>query len=518
MKKLYLLLAICLNIAGIAKAQSIDEIYNAFKNNQYNFPPPPNPRDTIYVGEWDASASDPNMSFIGIKGGIVEPHGTIRTVTHLPGIGYSFSFKYTLKFRVKNLRTTSLYYVKVNGVSYQSIPNQADIYVDVQNNTDFNWQINAGANSYADKLHISRIPVVVAGVFKVPLMPLLVLYEPPPNRDSTNNAKFDRISQFQSSFSISVTNDQSTTTSKAQITSVDYYKGYLGLQGATLSHIPDPRAQIAGKILTALTADVLWGGLSSTITNGTIKENEMTISNSSWNYFDISTKKNQGGPGKGDIIRGLRNCRFLWVINDGHFSATMLDYENIFQYTDLDLKDSLIHSSNKSIYLAISKTDPFFTYGPTLDLRSFPNRYEYQKESSGDISGDAENGYGVLHRYSQTDRNTSVDYSIDVEDYRKGLLSYLGLSPYNATETVKTTIQNKVSNLESIGYQTEATLSIGSDQGEHKFYDIFVDKIYGTFAVQDPTVAVTHVIPGVPVKTVTPTVKYAKPIIYNISK
>jgi hypothetical protein len=92
MKKVVTFIIYCNVLSTLAFAQHTDEaskIYDAFKSNKFNFPPPPKLIDTVYVGEWDAS--DPSeSSFTGIKGAIIEPHGSVRTVTHLYGVLIAF--------------------------------------------------------------------------------------------------------------------------------------------------------------------------------------------------------------------------------------------------------------------------------------------------------------------------------------------------------------------------------------------------------------------------------------------
>ncbi|MEO6540302.1 MAG: hypothetical protein ABIN74_04900, partial [Ferruginibacter sp.] len=280
MKKAFLSIILCLSISILVVAQYTEannKIYDAFKSNQFNFPPPPKLIDTVFVGEWDASLSDPELSFNGIKGGVIEPNDAVRTVTYIPGIAYSFSSKYRLKFKVKNLSHGYTFYVKLNGTTYQAGNGKTDIYIYVNTKILFDWEIGNGVIKYSDKLRISRVPVVVAGVFKIPLMPLLLIYEPTPNNNLTNNTQYTRINTFGSSSSFGITKDQNHTVNDTKFKEIGFIQNVLKLESILLSKVPDPDAKAAGALLEALSDDRLYGGVSTTSTTGVIKENELTV-------------------------------------------------------------------------------------------------------------------------------------------------------------------------------------------------------------------------------------------------
>jgi hypothetical protein len=490
MKKAFLSVLLCFIASILVVAQysaANNKIYNAFKSNQFNFPPPPKLIDTVLVGEWDASLSDPELSFNGIKGGIIEPHGSVRTVTHIPGIAYSFSSKYKLKFKVKNLSPGYNFYVKINGTTHQAGNGKTDIYIYVNDNVLFDWEIGNGVIRYGNKLKISRIPVVVAGVFKIPLMPHLLIYEPPPNNNLTNKTEYTQINTFGSSSTIGITKDQNRTVNKTKLTEIDVIQGILKAESILLSKVPDPDAKAASAVLGILSDERLWGGVTANTTTGTVKEDELTVSSEDIQSNTISTDVNSGGPGKGDIIQGVKNARFLWIINDGKFSATMIDYETLFSYTANDIKDSINNGINKEIFKALAQIDPFIINGTSYNLRSDPQRYLYYKNCGGDNTGSQYQECNLHHKFVQTERQAQTSYTIDITDYKKGFLSYLNISPYNANETYKLEIRNRISNQTTVGTEYKAKFIYQHREGEQRNYEVFVDKVYGTFAVQDPS-------------------------------
>lgn len=475
-----------------------NRIYNAFKNNQFNFPPPPKQLDTIYVGEWDVSQSDPDLAFQGIKGGIVDPSGSNRTVTHLPGLGYSFSYKYTLKFKVKNNNPSYPVYISINGTGYEFPADKQEAYVFINTlANNIKWKLSNGISFYADLLRIHRIPIVVTGVFRVPMMPLMVIYEPPPNTAMTNKTSYSKLNTFGSESVLTMISDKSTTRPQAEFNEVDIYKNYLKVQGMVLSNIPDPKAQIAGRILSALSSDEMWGGVTTTNTKGLIKDHMLTIKTDAWDGSSVNTSINEGGPGIGDIILGVSDARFLWVINDGKFSATMLDFREAFQYTAKDVRDSIVHGLRKDLFIALSQVDPFIFYGPTYNMNSNLSRFKFLKEYGGDLTGNSERTYEEGYTISQEDRKGETSYSIKVEDYKQGFLSYINLSPYDETETIRTEVRNSLSNQINNSTRTVASIFIQINPGEHRNYQVFFDRVYGTFALQDPLTA-TQMIPATP--------------------
>lgn len=488
MKKTLTMLLLVFGISQLSISQysdANDRIYNAFKSNQFNFPPPPKPLDTVYVGEWDALEYDPELSFKGIKGNIVEPHGSIRTTTHLPGLTHSFSFKYKLKFTVKNLQPGFTFYVKLNGVSYQAGNGKTDIIIGVGDKTKFDWEIGNGISKYKDKLHIQRVPVVVSGVFKVPLMPLLVVYEPAPNNNGTNKAEYIRINTFGSSSTIGISKNQNRTLNTTKLTDIDVFKGILKVESEILGKIPDANAKAAATVLGVLADDGLWGGVTSTTTTGKIEESELTIISEDIQTSGISTDINSGGPGFGDVMVGVKNARFLWIINDGKFYATMLDFQEPFTYDANSIRDSIRSGSNKDIYKAIAQVNPFTANSPRYNLKSDPIRFIYMYDKGGEMSGNSSQTYTLEQSVTQSTRNSITKYTIDIDEYKKGFLSYLNISPFDANETYKLEVSNKVSNQVATGTVFKASLTLQNAPGEHKNYHVFFDKVYGTFVVQD---------------------------------
>src|SRR4029079_1227626 len=120
---------------------------------------------------------------------------------------------------------------------------------------------------------------------------------------------YTQINTFGSSSTLSVSSDRSHTTESTQLTQIDYIEGFLKLEGLALSNVPDPRAQAAGQVLDFLSGDNLWGSRSGHTTTGVVKENELTVISSDLQSAGITTDVNDGGPGIGDIIKGVINAR-----------------------------------------------------------------------------------------------------------------------------------------------------------------------------------------------------------------
>ncbi|MEO6541532.1 MAG: hypothetical protein ABIN74_11090, partial [Ferruginibacter sp.] len=129
----------------------------------------------------------------------------------------------------------------------------------------------------------------------------------------------------------------------------------------------------------------------------------------------------------------------------------------------------------------------FITNGTSYNLRSNPERYSFYKNCGGDITGDQGRSCELVHKFIQADRQAETKYTIDIEDYRKGFLSYINISPFDTDESYKLEIRNRISNQNMTGSEYKAKFNYQNSDGEHRNYEIFVDNVYGTFAVQDPS-------------------------------
>jgi len=80
--------------------------------------------------------------------------------------------------------------VTANGVTVRASPGQRVISIDVKNATRVDWKITSRYRSFHDRLLLTRPPIVGAGVFTLPALPVAIIYEPPPDRLRRNSAKY----------------------------------------------------------------------------------------------------------------------------------------------------------------------------------------------------------------------------------------------------------------------------------------------------------------------------------------
>jgi len=79
---------------------------------------------------------------------------------------------------------------QANGVTVRASPGQRVISIDVKNATGVDWKITSRYRSFHDRLLLTRPPIVGAGVFTLPALPVAIIYEPPPDRLRRNSAKY----------------------------------------------------------------------------------------------------------------------------------------------------------------------------------------------------------------------------------------------------------------------------------------------------------------------------------------
>jgi hypothetical protein len=445
-------------------------VYNLFRENQFKFPRP-KPLDTIVVGRYDFASE----TFEGIKS-ITIPNGHGGQVVS-PYNVKSECFQHMLKFRIDHFNGSVT--IKVNDKTFSDLTGGIDIYIPLQQTAHVQWQISVGNQTYSDKFNILRLHFFAAGSFSIPIVPLVVVYEPPMDQNGLNNAEYSETKYANSSFGLSFSTENSRTT-PGELSTYDYFTQLLGFAAGVMAGGGDLKNKIPGIALAALVK--AFGDHTVTVTEGTIRNNQMTINTEAIQSNSYNTSPNNGGPGIGDMFVCLIKPRFLWQVYDDKIYTMLLDFEKKQLIPAAAVKDSMANGVNKDVYASVAPYDPFIPHGPDVLLRQ--DRFTLMQVI--DLSGiGGSTDIDLEHRVSMSDKYSGTRYNSTTDDVTAGMLSFTGWIPNAETRKVITTVTSSYTTEVDSGTIVHAKVSLNCSTDEHKVYQVYYDNIFGTFAVRE---------------------------------
>lgn len=445
-------------------------VYNLFRENQFNFPQP-KPLDTIIVGRYDFAGE----TFEGLKS-ISIPNGHGGQLLS-PYNVKSECFQHMLKFRVDHFNGSVV--IKINDKTFSNLNGSTDIYLPLQQTPHVQWQISAGNQTYSDKFNILRLHFFAAGSFSIPIVPIVVVYEPPMDQNGLNNAQYSETKYANSSFGLSFSTENSQTT-PGELSTYDNFTKLLGFAANVMAGGGDLKNKIPGIALAALAK--AFGDHTVTVTEGTIRNNRMTINTEAIQSNSYNTSPNNGGPGIGDMFVCLIKPRFLWQVYDDKIYTMLLDFEKKQLIPAAAVKDSMRNGANKDVYASVAVYDPFIARGPDVLLHQ--DRFTLMEVI--DLSGiGGSTDIDLEHRISKSDTYSGTRYNSTTDDVTAGMLSFTGWIPNAETKKVITTVTNNYTKEVDSGTIVHARVSLYCSTDEHKVYQVYYDNIFGTFAVRE---------------------------------
>src|SRR6266550_4368856 len=174
---------------AIAQPESdLERLYRRIKNIEATFPFPATAR-TVTVGTFDAAARRFDIA-TGVR--------RISSTELLPDFGHpvheSFliapvdAVNVSLRFTVSN--AVGPVDLTFNGQTVSAAAGQNSLTVDVGRERDIVWTIRSGNVSHQDEVFLPRPPILAAGAFRVPEIPVLLVYEPHQDSAHLNSASF----------------------------------------------------------------------------------------------------------------------------------------------------------------------------------------------------------------------------------------------------------------------------------------------------------------------------------------
>jgi len=181
--RLVLIVAPLFTLVGTASAQEPNSPYEIIKSVESDFPLPPPPA-TVVVGTFDADTGQ----FMGRKTvKFKNPKGI--TITTTPRVRID-ALSAQLIFKVTNRQGD--FVVRVGGLTKHAPLNQDSVTFDVGMAQNVKWTVRSGNKFFSDTLVITRPRQVgtAAGAFEANVIPIAVIYEPIPDSQNKNKARY----------------------------------------------------------------------------------------------------------------------------------------------------------------------------------------------------------------------------------------------------------------------------------------------------------------------------------------
>lgn len=451
------------------------QIYQAIKSIERQFPIP-QPEADVEVGTFDAMSA----LWEGLESSEEEyypaPNKPPRTRQVVPHIEVN-AVNFNLVFKVSNRQ--GVFRVKIANVWHDAAPGANRIVIGVGRSTDISWTLQSGSRVMSDKFVIDRPPVVGAGAFTIPALPVTVIYEPPQDLNRQNTASYTTTVSLGSTTVLTHVADSSTTKSIDVVWDpLSQFSSQVKTMSDMLSDAPGTVAKGIAGGMKAINAAL--GQATRTQTDGTIDVTTGALA------LNLSASEQilpaaHLGPGHGDLIVFLKNAKVVWLANETSVHLFLLDYEReaIAQVDYLSAnvnkpEETKLSSETVSALLAL---DWFLRPGPTPPQQYFVKGYE--------MMGGSQVDYNMERIITKADTAAHTDYSIFIDDYKEGLLrSVFGLDVGPAeTKTVKFTAQETKSRLVQTGHSVKASLSLFAAVGEKYAVDVYHDPVFGAFVM-----------------------------------
>ncbi|MBN1461958.1 MAG: hypothetical protein JXA57_20705 [Armatimonadetes bacterium] len=340
--------------------------------------------------------------------------------------------------------------------------------------------------------------IIGAGAFTMPVLPVVLLYEPSPDVKNNNYAQYTEARSVGVTQSIGFSYAMSTTKPvSCEFSDMDELKTVMSLGAEAGKASGDPYLMGVGKALDIIASGI--GSASASQTTGEVIGGRQVMRLADVAQFDVSTGErgeNGGGPGRGDVFYFLRNVRFVWYAaydNQGPGSASLAvlgwDHRTVADVSEL------VHDPFPEVQSMI-RLDPF--YPPASELLG-PRSQETAWERLGvqlvksrgmqrlvwidnyEPIGKPDLAYAAAHSVTKEDMRFSETFTSTLEDVKEGWLGFLGVGP-SETKTVQTDTRLSQSQNVAVTETKTAAIWVFSKPGEHKQYDIYYDRLFGTFA------------------------------------
>lgn len=462
-----------------------NDIFNAIKAHELDFPIPANSA-TIEMGQFNATTGE--FSGVVTEWDVLEPDEAVRKPRRIkiPAAEDIDAVNAVLRFTSTKPGVT----VVANGHSVHSGGTTVEINVGPVSTVA--WTIRAQGHSYHDTLQIGRPPQIGIGAFVVPILPVGLVYEPPPDASKKNQAVYTTTHSVSTQLKLSFTNGTSTTNdgaflnfanASALLKSVaDSLKAFQAARnpGASGGAIPwVAAAAAAASLLSSLIGST---SETSSTENQVIQNQSLTARTTTSDTLTTGAASgvNAGGPGVGDQFYVLRNARLMWITEGGKLHLTLLDFER-----EATIGVAPLKAGGGAIGLdgataaAVLALDPFVAAGPNAVLPG--NRFTLVKTCEID-QAPGRHDFSLTTSTESSVSTVQISTQVNTKQEREGWLGFLGIGP-SANRTTRTTISNSQASDTTTTDTQVGTVSLFSTATEPPYaVEIYQDRVFGSFA------------------------------------
>ncbi len=367
--------------------------------------------------------------------------------------------------------------VTVKGITVTAPAGAQSVLINVGAATTVNWVFSSGTATVHGRLLIRRPPVVGAGAFVIPALPVGIVYDPPVDQAKKNTALLGSSNSVGVRTANSFSNDTSSSTPvRGRYQSILDLQAGMNALAVGLNNLQDPSAKAAAKGLEFVSGAL--GSASSSQTVGTkISDSEsldIGLTNS-----EVFTADTHQGPGIGDRIIYLEDVQLVWLAGNGQLRLSMLGHGQLRSPTVQMLKEdrsgrSTVTGLDAQTIDALLALDPF-----AADAQAAPPQDRFSHHKTYGIDGTL--AASLSQSTTSTDQQAVAEYRSRIDDSRKGFLSYLGIG-ISETETVKTVITVSDSTQVSQSQTVTATVQFFAAPGEHYSVEVYYDRVFSSFA------------------------------------
>ncbi len=289
-----------------------------------------------------------------------------------------------------------------------------------------------GIPSYRGSVTISgagrSIGNLGVGAFTIPVLPFLVLYEPP---GINSWAEYTTVETAGTNIGFYFSKEQSTSRpGSTGFESLDKYRN--GLAVASVSATLAGQGGLA-KGLQFAASDKVLGSAKATWTSGTkvTSDHRLGVYQTIGNLVRTQLKL---GLGRGDAIVFVRDARVAWRVMGEEAYLDVLGWSRWDTVAVDSLKEGKVTGLSDFVVKALLALDPFATGGVNVWLS--PIRFRERKEYG---AGGAIQEWWHTYTVDEEFGKATESYLIEVQELNPGLLSVLGIGPQEArTDTLIT--------------------------------------------------------------------------------
>ena len=360
-----------------------------------------------------------------------------------------------------------------------------------------------GAKPYDATVVVVRPPLLGIGVFKVPVLPLAVLYDPPQSGPKKSTASYTSSEALGSTFTAELKSDKSEDRAVDPSGPLDH----------AVSSFQEVVTNLTTVTKTAAAVGLLEDTVSKAITDrlalissyiGTVTAREITTTSSVQRQSYTTTMQldatfgtgSGAGPGRGDRILYLRDAELAWVAHpDGVFLEYIGAASSGHPTVDELLADLRVGApQGRNTHLSPAALRSVLSINPLVDApdlgfhASTPAEPRFARvlvngAAAVDLTAsDVDSGVQIAQtiKYESGDEVANTNVTSQVTEYKKGLLSALGWG-VSEDKKVTMTTSHATSTKRTATSSTKVAIDLRCDHPAT--YQLWRDRIFGGIAI-----------------------------------